>query len=232
MSSPVIAVPPLAAGQRLTREEFERRYEAMKDLKKAELIEGVVHVPSPIRFLQHTEPLAVLIHWLMTYRLATPGVRTGGEATVRLDPQNEPQPDAVLFIEPDCGGQARIDADGYLEGAPELMTQVAASTTALDLGPRLEAYRRNGVNEYPVWRVADQELDWFVQRAGLYERLPLSEGVYRSERFPGLWLDAAALLRGDLAAVVRTLQAGIASPEHAAFVAGLAGRRAAPHGRQ
>jgi Uma2 family endonuclease len=210
----------------LTREEFERRFDAVPHLKKAELIEGVVYVPSPVRHPQHGRPQIVLAGWLVQYELHTPGVECSDNATVRLDDANAPQPDVLLFVHPVCGGQSRVDEDGYIKGAPELAAQVSASTTALNLGPRLEAYRRNGVREYLVCRILDQEADWFVLRGDQYERLPLTEGVFRSESFPGLWLDPAALARGDLHAVLEVLQQGLASPEHTTFVTDLARRRA------
>ena len=213
---------PLENGDVLTRAEFERRYEAMPHLKKAELIEGVVYVPSPVRHTYHGHPHTQLTGWLVQYEASTPGVQASDNSTVRLDLDNEPQPDALLFIDPTCGGQARLDADGYIEGAPELVAEVTASSASYDLHVKLRVYRRNGVREYIVWRVLEQEIDWFVLRAGQYERLPLdAEGLYRSEVFPGLWLDPAALLRGDLATVLAVVQRGLGSPEHAAFVARL-----------
>ena len=141
---------------------------------------------------------------------------------MRLDLDNEPQPDALLCIAPECGGQIRLSADGSIEGAPELVVEVASSRASYDLHPKLHVYRRNGVREYLVWRVLDQELDWFALHAGQYQRLLHdANGVYRSEVFPGLWLDPAALLRGDLATVLALVQQGICSPEHAAFVTSL-----------
>jgi Uma2 family endonuclease len=216
-SSPEVVLP-LENGDTLTRAEFERRYEAMPHLKKAELIEGVVYVPSPVRHRYHGHQHTHLIGWLVQYEANTPSVEASDNVTVRLDLDNEPQPDVLLFIDPACGGQALIDADGYIEGAPELVAEVAASSASYDLHAKLRVYRRNGVREYIVWRVLDKEIDWFVLRAGQYERLPLdAEGLYRSEVFPGLWLDPAALLRGDLATVLAIVQRGLASPEHAAF---------------
>jgi len=146
-------------------------------------------------------------------------VEASDNVTVRLDLDNEPQPDALLFIDPACGGHVLIDAEGYIEGAPELVAEVASSSASYDLHAKLRVYRRNGVREYLVWRVLDREIDWFVLRAGQYERVLLdAEGLYRSEVFPGLWLDPVALLRGDLATVLAVVQRGLASPEHAAFV--------------
>jgi Uma2 family endonuclease len=212
----------LENGDVLTRAEFERRYEAMPHLKKAELIEGVVYVPSPVRHRAHSYPHIHLTGWLVQYEASTPGVEAGDNGTVRLDLDNEPQPDALLFIDPACGGQARIDADDYIEGAPELVVEVASSSASYDLHVKLRVYRRNGVREYIVWRVLEQELDWFVLRAGQYARMSVdAEGLLKSEVFPGLWLDPAALLRGDLATVLAVVQRGLASPEHAAFVARL-----------
>jgi len=208
----------LENGDTLTRAEFERRYEAMPHLKKAELIEGVVYVPSPVRHNYHGHQHAHLINWLGHCEAHTPGVEVSDNVTVSLDLDNEPQPDALLFIDPACGGHALIDADGYIEGAPELVAEVASSSVSYDLHAKLRVYRRNGVREYIVWRVLDQEIDWFVLCSGQYERLPLdTEGLYRSEGFPGLWLDPTALLRGDLATVLAVVQRGLASPEHATF---------------
>jgi hypothetical protein len=215
-------VPPLENGDRLTRQEFERRYQAMPHVKRAELIEGVVYMSSPIRLQLHASPHAGLITWLGVYWAATPGVQVAVSPTIRLDLENEPQPDALLLIDPACGGQARISADHYVEGAPELVGEVTASSVSLDLNAKLRVYRRNGVREYVVWRTLDQALDWFALRQTQYERLaPDAMGIYRSEVFPGLWLDAAALIRSDLAAVLRVLQQGLADPAHAAFSARL-----------
>lgn len=212
-------LPPLENGDVLTRAEFERRYEAMPHLKKAELIEGVVYVPSPVRHRYHGHQHTHLVSWLGYYEAHTPGVEASDNVTVRLDLDNEPQPDALLFIDPACGGHVLLDAEGYIEGAPELVAEVASSSASYDLHTKLRVYRRNGVREYIVWRVLDQELDWFVLRAEQYERLALdAAGLYRSEVFPGLWLNAAALLQGDLATVLAVVQRGLASPEHAAFV--------------
>ena len=213
---------PLESGDRLSRAEFERRYMAMPELKRAELIEGVVYVPSPVRVRRHGRPHAHLVTWLGIYETATPGVIVADNASVRLDLDNEPQPDAVLFIDPDHGGQARIAADDYLEEAPELVAEVASSSASYDLNTKLNVYRRNGVKEYIVWRVLDQQIDWFVLRDGEFVRSSVDDaGLYRSEVFPGLWLDPAALVRGDTPSVQTILQHGLASQEHRDFAARL-----------
>ena len=152
------AIAPLKDGDRLTRDEFERRYLAMPDLKKAELIEGVVHVSSPVRHRSHGRQHLHLGFWLCAYEGGTPGVEAGDNSTVRLDLHNVPQPDCLLFVQPEHGGRVRISEDGYIEGAPELVAEVAASSVSLDLGSKLEAYRRNGVHEYIVWRVRSNGL--------------------------------------------------------------------------
>jgi Uma2 family endonuclease len=215
-------LPPLEPGDHLTREEFERRYDAMPQVKKAELIEGVVYMPSPVRFDRHASPHADLIWWLTHYRVFTPGVRVGDNGTVRLDLDNEPQPDGFMIILPGHGGQAVISPDDYIEGAPELAAEIAASSASFDLHTKMRVYRRNQVREYIVWRVLDDAIDWFVLRQSQYDRLPLSPaGYYQSEVFPGLWLDPAALANADLATVLQVLQQGLSSSEHAAFVARL-----------
>ncbi len=219
--APVIPVRELCAGDRLTRAEFERRYSAMPGVKKAELVEGVVYMPSPVSHQNHSRPHSMLMAWLGHYWAATPGVDVGDNAAVRLDLENEPQPDALLRILPNCGGQSR-DEDSYLAAAPELIAEVAASSASYDLHDKLRAYQRNGVREYLVWRVWDSAIDWFALCEGRFELLPLdTAGRYKSLTFPGLWLDPAALLRGELARTIAVLQEGIAAPEHGAFVARL-----------
>ena len=216
------AIPPLENGDRLTRAEFERRYDAMPHLKKAELIEGEVYMPSPVRYRQHGHPHTRLVNWLGNYETDTPGVEAGDNSSVRLDVDNEPQPDAFLIILPERGGQARISEDDFIEGAPELVAEVASSSVSYDLGKKLNVYRRCGVREYIVWRVRDRQVDWFVNREGRFEPLPPSaDGILRSTVFPGLWLDPAALVQGEKARVKAVLEQGLKSAEHAEFVARL-----------
>jgi Uma2 family endonuclease len=200
----------------------------MPQIKKAELIEGVVHMPSPVRFQGHGRPSRHLSTWMGVYEAATPGVTGADNTTARLDLDNEPQPDALLLIDPALGGQARISPDDYVEKAPELVAEIAASSVSIDLDAKLRVYRRNQVREYVVWRVLDKAVDWFVLRQGRFDRLlPGTDGLLRSDVFPGLWLDPEALVRGDLAGVLAVVHKGLASPEHAAFVAHLqqAGRK-------
>ena len=219
------AAPLLENGDRLTRGEFERRYEARPDLKKAELIEGIVHVPSPTRSGSHARPHAALVGWLFAYAASTPGVQLNDNPTIRLDLDNEPQPDAALLIDPNRGGQARVSEDDYIEGAPELVAEVAASSASYDLHDKLHVYRRNGVREYLVWRTLDRRCDWFELVEGVYRpREPDATGLVRSQVFPGLCLAADALLRGDLRAVLEAQRRGLDDRAHAAFV----GRLRAP----
>lgn len=211
-------VPPLEPGDRLSREEFERRYAAMPHLKKAELLKGVVYMPSPVSLEFHGSPHADLVGWLVAYRAATPGVRAGDNSTVRLGPESEPQPDVLLLLERRHGGQAALD-EGYVTGAPELAAEVASSSVSYDMHVKLDVYREHGVREYLAWRVRDRAFDWFVLEGGDYVPLPPGEdGILRSPTFPGLWLDPAALLSGDMARVFEVLRQGIASPEHEEFV--------------
>lgn len=212
-------IPPLESGDRLSRHEFEHRYEAMPQIKKAELVEGVVYVASPLRFESHAEPHSNLIGWMWTYRTAIPGVRLGDNATVRLDLDNEPQPDGVLFLEQRVGGQAHVSADDYVEGAPELVVEIAASSAAYDLHDKKKAYKRNGVQEYIVWQIYENKLDWFYLNQGEYVPLEAdAAGVLRSPMFPGLWLAVPSVLAGNMAQVLVVLQEGLNSPEHADFV--------------
>jgi Uma2 family endonuclease len=216
------SILPLESGDRLTRSEFERRYQAMPHLKKAELVEGVVYVSSPVRFMSHGKPHSYLMMWVTMYAVATPGVEPGDNTTIRLDVDNEPQPDAFLRLDAHLGGTSRISADDYIEGTPEFIGEIAASSAAYDVHDKLRAYRRNQVQEYLVWRVHEQRLDWWQWQDGVYEPLEAdAQGMVRSAVFPGLWLHIPALLEGNLTEVVATLQLGLASPEHEAFVARL-----------
>ena len=216
-------VPPLKHGEQLTRDEFERRYEAMPHLKKAELIEGVVYMPSPVRIDLHGRPHAQIMAWLGAYWIATPGVDLADNSTVYLDSNNEPQPDALLRIEPAQGGRSRIIDKGYVEGSPELIVEIAGTSADYDLQDKLEVYRRCGVQEYIVWQTQDRRLDWFQLVNGEYVAfVPNAEGVIESQVFPGLRLAVAALLAGDRAHVSSELQTGLQTTAHAAFVERLA----------
>jgi Uma2 family endonuclease len=219
-----LATPKLENGDRLTRAEFERRYNAMPEVKKAELIEGVVYMSSPVRAKQHGRPHTRLVAWLAVYEDATPFTFSADNSTVRLDLDNEPQPDVLLLIESEAGGQAIFDEDGYITGAPELVAEVAASSASYDLHDKLNAYRRNGVKEYIIWQTQTQKIDWLVFSEGQYYSLPNENGIYKSPNFPGLWLDSEALLQNQLGKVLETLQQGITTPEHEAFVTELAER--------
>jgi Uma2 family endonuclease len=214
-------IPPLESGDHLSVREFERRYEAMPPETKAELIEGVVYVASPVSNDHGTAHSDVAV-WLGFYRAFTPGLVSSLEGTVRLDARNEPQPDIHMRLLPEYGGRTSVDADGYVAGAPEFIIEVARSSVSYDLHQKLEAYRRNQVREYVVWRVDEGAIDWFMLREGGFVPAQAGpDGLLRSEVFPGLWLDTAALVRGDLAALFRVVQAGVASPEHATFVESL-----------
>jgi len=218
-------VPLLQPGDRLNRAEFERRYNAMPDCKKAELIEGVVYVPSPAR-LCHGQPHGSLMAWIVNYAIETPGTDAADNVTNRLDNDNEPQPDVALFVDPACGGQTRVSEDGYLTGPAEFVAEVSVSSVSLDRGAKLRTYERHGVREYLIWRVDDKLLEWYVLRDDGFELQSLpDDGIYRSETFPGLWLNAAAMLQRDGKSVMRVLNEGLATSEHAAFVARLESRR-------
>jgi Uma2 family endonuclease len=217
-------VPRLENGDHLTRAEFERRFDADPTLKKAELIDGVVYMPSPVRQGHHSRPHFQLISWLGRYAALTPGVDGGDNATLRLDLTNDLQPDAFLMIAKECGGQAAIDQDDYVAGAPEWVGEVASSSVSYDLHVKQRCYQSKGVKEYVVWRVADGAIDWFVLRDGSYVALA-TDTVFKSTVFPGLWLDAAALLAGQMQRVFEVLDDGLAQPEHAAFVRQLEQRR-------
>jgi len=210
--------PPLENGDRLTSMEFLHRYEAMPHVKKAELIEGIVIMASPVRTDTHSDPDSLVQTWLGNYAIATPGVKSSTNGTIRLDSDNTMQPDGSLRL---LSGQTRLE-DGYLKGCPELVLEVAASTASIALHSKLNMYRRHGAREYIAWRTFDAQLDWFVLKDEQFTLLqPDKDGIIRSSVFLGLWLNVGALLREDGVGVMETLQKGLGSPEHAAFVESL-----------
>jgi len=203
MPSPTANPVLLESGDRLTRYEFHRRYCARTDIEKAELVEGVVYVASPVS-ATHGEPHADVMGWLSTYKVRTPGVRLLDNTTVILDDDNEVQPDACLWRE-ETGGP-RLSEDRYLRGAPQLVVEIAASSASYDLHDKMRAYRRNRVQEYIVWRVLDGAIDWFRLNDGEYVRIDPDElGIIESTAFPGLRLNVAKMLAGDLAGVLAEL---------------------------
>lgn len=217
------AIPILENGDRLTRAEFERRYEAMPEEVKAELIEGVVYMASPVRITRHAKPHSRIMWWLGSYIVSTEAVDFADNATVRLDLDNEPQPDAVLYIKEEFGGNSYISTDDYLEGSPEMVVEISSSTVSYDSNEKKKVYRRNGVQEYIIWRVNDGEIDWFAWEDGEYTKLEADKnGVIESRLFGGLRLNVNAILTDDLARVLSELQKGSKSKKHKDFVKSLA----------
>ncbi len=212
-------IPPLENGDRLTRIEFERRYEAMPEKIKAELIEGVVYMASPVRITNHAKPHGRIMGWLFNYCAATEGVDFGDNSTVRLDYDNQPQPDAVLYVKEEFGGNSYISSDDYLEGSPELVVEIASSTVSYDTTENKKIYRRNRFKEYIIWRVADKEIDWFSLQNEEYAALqPDKNGIIESRFFGGLRLNIEAMLADDLQKVLADLQKGLQSKKHKEFV--------------
>jgi Uma2 family endonuclease len=198
--------PPLESGDRLTREEFHRRYCARPDIRKAELIDGVVYVPPFAVSEAHSDPHGDFVGWLYTYKTRTPGVELRIEGTIFMPGENEVQPDALLFRVPPPPGGARRNSANYLEGVPQLIGEIAASSATYDLHDKLRMYERVGVHEYIVWRVYDQRIDWFRLQDGRYVRIePDARGVIESEAFPGLRLNVPKMLAGDDAGVLAEL---------------------------
>jgi len=197
-----------------------RRYEAMPDLKKAELIEGRVYImSSPVSVTKHARPDFLAHAWIAIYELATPGVEGVSNATTRMGRRRIPQPDAALRLLPTHGGKSHVDKKDYLKGPPELVIEIAASSASVDLHEKLKMYRRAQVLEYLVWRTRDPGINWLHLEHGKYVSLQAdAEGIIRSRIFPGLWLDVGAMLKGDKARVISVLKRGLRSREHAAFV--------------
>jgi hypothetical protein len=212
-------VPPLRNGDRLTREEFYRRWEAMQGLKHAERLGGVVSMAAAVRRKHHGAPHSIFVTWLGLYAWETPGTESGDNSTLQCGPDDDAQADAYLLILPECGGQCRFTEDDYIEGGPEFVGELSSSSIPRDLKQKLPLYRDNGVQEYVVWKTEAKEIVWFrLQGREFVEVSPDDDGVYRSAVFPGLWLDPTAMIGGDLKRVLRVLRKGLRSPEHARFL--------------
>lgn len=212
----------LHAGDRMSREEYQRLYERMPEDCKAELIGGIVYLASPLR-IQHGKPRVKLAAVFAAYEGRTPGVEVGDNTTILLGEEAEPQPDLYLRILPEYGGQSRTSENDYVEGPPELIAEIAHSSRALDLHAKKDDYARHGVMEYLVLCLQERVLRWFDLRAS--QELPIAaDGIVRLRTFPGLWIDAEALLSGDYNRLMSALQQGLVSAEHTAFVNKLAAK--------
>ena len=211
-------VPPLKEGDLLSQEEFHDRYLLMPHIKKAELIEGKVYMPSPVNAEYHGIPQSDLTGWLWMYYKKTPYVQGCSNSSVILDGENEVQPDLFLVIRSEAGGRAKLNDEGYVEGAPELAIEISNTSTKIDLGVKKRVYQRNRVMEYLVWQIQEQEVQWFRLEKGKYVRLPEKKGIIKSEVFPGLWLNVSALLEKDMEELEETLKKGMKSKAYKSFV--------------
>ena len=215
---------PLVEGQWLDQPMFHARYEAMPIGTRAELINGVVFMPDPFG-VGHARARPPVIAWLDYYREQAPGLEGLVNVSTILGAKSELQPDVVLRILPEFGGQTRVEVE-WLHGPPELVAEVAQETRYVDLGPKFDEYERAGVPEYVVRAMEPDAVHWFVLRNGRFVELPPGpDGIYRSQMFPGSWLDPQALIRGDTRRLCAVVDLGCATPEHATFVARLAAVR-------
>jgi hypothetical protein len=217
-------VPPFRAGDRLSREEFLRRWDAHPEIKRAELIGGIVYMPSPVTY-DHGDMEGDVGGWLHLYKSRTPSTASGHNTTTFLLEDDTPQPDVNLRILPEWGGLSRAEGR-YLAGTPELLTEICRSSVAFDLHVKLDLYHAAGIPEYLAVLLFEREIRWHVLVDGAYRLLPPdADGVWSSRVFPGLWLDGQALLAGNSAQVLAKLEEGIRTPEHQAFVEKLAKAR-------
>ncbi len=219
-------VPPLVPGDQMTKAEFLRLWEAHPEIKNAELLGGKVYMSSPVS-VEHGDMEGRAGGWLQVYSAYTPGTASGHNTTSFLL-DDVPQPDLNLRILPEYGGRSWV-AGKYLHGRPDLLVEICASSASYDLHVKLDLYREAGVREYLVILLYEKEIRWHVLVDGQYQLLPEDpDGLRRSRIFPGLWLAGKALLAGDMPQVLTSLQEGLATPGHRAFVAELAQRKDRP----
>jgi Uma2 family endonuclease len=219
--------PWLENGERMNARMFLERYEKMPPGWRAELIGGIVYLmPSPLQ-VRHGRSSPLFSGLFFHYTAQTPGTEVQDNTTTVLDDERVPQPDSALLILPEYGGQSIDGDDEYTHGAPELIVEIALTSRSTDLNTKLADYERGGVLEYVVYDVRKKKIHWFERRDGrLVPMAADADGLYRSRAFPGLWVDPAALAANDKPALIAALNRGLATPEHAAFVAELGRRRA------
>ncbi len=206
MGEPALKMPVLENGDCLNQKEFHQRYETYPKQLKAELVEGIVYMPSPVK-PHHAQPHALIMGWLFSYYAVTPDILLYDNATLILDADNEVQPDAMLCRSPAYGGGVQINAEGYLQGAPELAVEISASSVSYDMHQKRRIYQRNGVLEYLVWQIREQHLAWFYLEQGEYRELQAdAEGLLHSRVFPGLVLEESAFLNNNPARILQVLQ--------------------------
>jgi len=107
----------------------------------------------------------------------------------------------------------------FVTRSPFYCVAEIASSAAIDLGAKRNAYRRNGVQEYLVWQTFENRFNWFRLQSEKFVLIePDADDIIRSSVFPGLWLAIPALLEGGMMEVLNVLQSGIADPTHQAFI--------------
>ncbi|WP_372897912.1 Uma2 family endonuclease [Stieleria sp.] len=201
-SSPV---PILNSGDVLDSDEFFRRYAASPGNVAAERINGRVYLMSPLRAASHGDPHALFATWLGTYAAQHECLILSDNPTVRLDANNDPQPDLCMRRK---DGNTHL-VDGYIHGPPELIVEIASSSASYDLGEKKQVYQQAGVLEYLVYETEKQKLAWWRLENGVYVELPAVEGMFKSSEFQGLWLDESAMRAGDGKALLKSLAEGM-----------------------
>jgi Uma2 family endonuclease len=199
-----------APGDRMDRDEFLSRWERMPDVKFAELIDGTVYMPSPVT-RDHTRLDGQMMVLLSHYVARTQICELMPNGTWHML-ESAPQPDIALALLPEHGGR-NTTVDGYAHGVPELVVEVTHSSRAYDLGPKLALYQRAGVPEYLAVLIEEQRVEWRVlDDGGSYGILKSdAQGIYCSKVFPGLWLNEPAYWARDVAAMLKTLDEGLAN---------------------
>ena len=213
--------PPLQSGDHLCRAEFRRRYALYPEIQKAELIEGVVIVGSPVH-RQHGRPHFQFVSLVGTYTAHTPGLVAGDNESIVLDEDNEFQPDLFIGIDSIRGGQLTDTEKGPLAGVPEFIVEIAASSASYDLHSKFDVYLRSGVQEYLVLLAYEREMRFFRLEEGEFRSVqPNEDGVLRSRVLPGLWFRSDWFWEGRMSELLQLVQEGLASREHQEFAANL-----------
>lgn len=156
-------------------------------------------------------------YWLCQYRRSTPCVESLGRVSIFLDPTTEIETTAAMWLTPGADDRPRWQR---CEGVPELLVEVTATVHNKVFRRRLRVYEQSEIHELLVVTGDPRDTALYARENGRFARVsPADDGSYRSRVFPGLWLDPSALFSDEWNEMAACLDRGMATEEHAAFVA-------------
>jgi Uma2 family endonuclease len=203
-------LPIMHNGDHMKQPEFHFAYSSMPENYRAELIGGVVFEPSPVSY-SHARNDNMFHDLITQYAKKSKLAEVAPNATVILSEDDEVQPDVLLRLPEELGGRSRL-VGKFLEGAPELVAEIAYSSRAIDLHLKKQRYAKAGVIEYLVFCIEPKKLHWFrlQEEKGIKRN---GDGTFCSKVFPGLWINEPALIEANSERADEILAEGLNSEE-------------------